>query len=215
VTRQAAATLAEQSGGRFLLGLGISHAPLVEGLRQIPYEKPIATMRGYLQSLKTSPYTSVPPAQEPKCVIAALGPQMLKLSSDFADGAHPYWTTPDHTYQAKDILGNDKILCVEQKVVLTQNKETAYSAAKSALRIYTSLPNYRNSWKRLGFSETDIDSASDRFIDSVVAWGSIEQIEKRIKEHEQAGASHVCIQVLPHDGNFKIPEWETFEALAP
>ena len=90
-----------------------------------------------------------------------------------------------------------------------------YSAAKSALRIYASLPNYRNSWKRLGFSEEDIDSASDYFIDSLVAWGSIQQIEKRIREHEKAGASHVCIQAIPHDGNFKIPEWETFEALAP
>tara|TARA_B100000700_G_C14967774_1_gene819713 strand:- start:90 stop:971 length:882 start_codon:yes stop_codon:yes gene_type:complete len=215
VTRQAAATLAEQSGGRFLLGLGISHAPLVEGLRQIPYEKPIATMRSYLKTFRTSPYTSIPPDEEPLCVVAALGPQMLQLSSDYADGAHPYWTTPDHTNQAREILGKDKLLCVEQKVVLTQDKETAYSAAKSALRIYASLPNYRNSWKRLGFSEDDIDSASDYFLDSLVAWGSIQQIEKRIKEHEKAGASHVCIQAIPHDGNFKIPEWETFEALAP
>ena len=153
VTRQASATLAEQSNGRFLLGLGISHAPLVEGLRQIPYEKPIATMRSYLKTFKTSPYTSIPPNQEPQCVVAALGPQMLQLSSDYADGAHPYWTTPEHTNQAREILGKDKLLCVEQKVVLTEDKQTAYSAAKSALRIYASLPNYRNSWKRLGFSE--------------------------------------------------------------
>ena len=215
VMRQAAATLAEQSGGRFLLGLGISHAPLVEGLRQIPYEKPIATMRSYLKALKTSPYTSIPPDHEPQCVVAALGPQMMQLSSEFSDGAHPYWTTPEHTSQAREILGDGKLLCVEQKVVLTEDKETAYFAAKSALRIYTSLPNYRNSWKRLGFSENDIDSASDHFINSLVAWGSIQQIEKRIKEHEKAGATHVCIQALPHDGNFKIPEWETFQALAP
>ena len=94
---------------------------------------------------------------------------MLQLSSEYADGAHPYWTTPDHTHQAREILGKDKLLCVEQKVVLTQDKETAHSAAKSALRIYASLPNYRNSWKRLGFSEDDIDSPSDYFIDSLVA----------------------------------------------
>ena len=116
VTRQAAATLAEQSGGRFLLGLGISHAPLVEGLRQIPYEKPITTMRSYLRTFKTSPYTSIPPNHEPQCVVAALGPQMLQLSSEYADGAHPYWTTPDHTHQAREILGKDKLLCVEQRL---------------------------------------------------------------------------------------------------
>ena len=215
VTRQAAATLAEQSTDRFILGLGISHAPLVEGLRQIPYEKPIATMRSYLKALKTSPYTSIPPNQEPKCVVAALGPQMLRLSSELADGAHPYWTTPVHTSKAREILGQDKLLCVEQKVVLSTDKEIAHTAAKSALRIYASLPNYRNSWMRLGFTENDIDSASDHFIDSLVAWGSIDQIEKRIREHEKAGATHVCIQAIPHEGNFKIPEWETFEALAP
>ena len=215
VTWQAATTLAEQSNGRFVLGLGVSHAPLVEGLRQMKYEKPVSTMRTYLTSMKSSPYSSVPPATEPLCLIAALGPKMLKLSSELTDGAHPYWTTPEHTQMARETIGPEKLLCVEQKVVLTQDQATAYEAARNALRIYTALPNYRNNWKRMGFTDTDIDTPTERFIDAVIAWGSIQDIENRILEHEKAGASHVCIQPLSIDGNFKIPEWETLEALAP
>ena len=215
VTWQAATTLAEQSNNRFILGLGVSHAPLVEGLRQMKYEKPIETMRSYLTSMKSSPYSSIPPEREPICLVAALGPRMLKLSADLSDGAHPYWTTPEHTQIAREIIGEEKLLCVEQKVVLTEDRETAHVAAKKALRIYTPLPNYRNNWKRLGFTDDDIDTPTTKFIDAVVAWGSIREIEKRIGEHEKAGANHVCIQPISHDGSYKIPEWETLEALAP
>ena len=104
VTKRAAATLAEMSGNRFLLGLGVSHAPLVEGLRQLEYSKPIESMRNYLTAMKGSPYTSIPPSVEPPCVLAALGPRMLELASEATDGAHPYWTTPEHTSNARAIF---------------------------------------------------------------------------------------------------------------
>ncbi len=215
VTKQAAATLAEMSCNRFILGLGVSHAPLVEGLRQLSYEKPLASMRDYLIAMKNSPYTSVPPSEEPPCVLAALGPKMLELAAEETDGAHPYWTTPEHTELARNILGNEKMLCVEQKVAFTTDREVAYETARIELARYIHLPNYRNNWKRLGFSDEEIDATSDRFIDELVAWGTLDQINERLNEHEEAGASHVCIQPLAVHGEFGTPHWEALEALAP
>tara|TARA_B100000902_G_scaffold387994_1_gene432923 strand:+ start:262 stop:1149 length:888 start_codon:yes stop_codon:yes gene_type:complete len=215
VTKQAAATLAEMSCNRFILGLGVSHAPLVEGLRQLSYEKPLASMRDYLIAMKNSPYTSVPPSEEPPCVLAALGPKMLELAAEETDGAHPYWTTPEHTELARNILGDEKMLCVEQKVAFTTDREVAYETARIELARYIHLPNYRNNWKRLGFSDEEIDATSDRFIDELVAWGTLDQINERLNEHEEAGASHVCIQPLAVHGEFGTPHWEALEALAP
>ena len=215
VTKQAAATLAEMSGNRFLLGLGVSHAPLVEGLRQLEYSKPIESMRNYLTAMKGSPYTSIPPSVEPPCVLAALGPRMLELASEATDGAHPYWTTPEHTSNARAILGKEKMLCVEQKVAFTTNREIAYETARTELGRYIRLPNYRNNWKRLGFTDDDIDSTSDRFIDELVAWGTLDEINQRLIEHEEAGATHVCIQPLAVHGEFGTPHWEALQALAP
>ena len=215
VTKQAAATLAEMSSNRFILGLGVSHAPLVEGLRQLSYEKPLASMRDYLIAMKNSPYTSVPPSEEPPCVLAALGPKMLELAAEETDGAHPYWTTPEHTELARNILGDEKMLCVEQKVAFTTDREVAYETARIELARYIHLPNYRNNWKRLGFSDEEIDATSDRFIDELVAWGTLDQINERLNEHEEAGASHVCIQPLAVHGEFGTPHWEALEALAP
>ena len=215
VTKQAAATLAEMSSNRFILGLGVSHAPLVEGLRQLSYEKPLASMRDYLIAMKNSPYTSVPPSEEPPCVLAALGPKMLELAAEETDGAHPYWTTPEHTELARNILGDGKMLCVEQKVAFTTDREVAYETARIELARYIHLPNYRNNWKRLGFSDEEIDATSDRFIDELVAWGTLDQINERLNEHEEAGASHVCIQPLAVHGEFGTPHWEALEALAP
>src|SRR4029079_4319114 len=119
VMQQAANTLAEQSAGRFVLGVGVSHAPVVAGLRQLDYSKPLTQMRAYLAAMDAAPYSAVPPAEPPKRVLAALGPRMLALARDAADGAHPYWTTPEHTARAREILGPDKLLCVEQKVVFS------------------------------------------------------------------------------------------------
>jgi probable F420-dependent oxidoreductase len=193
-TVSARKALDEMSGGRYLLGLGVSHAPLVKGLRGQNYGKPLARMREYLEAMKRAIYQSPNASQEGEMVLAALGPKMLELSRDQSDGAHPYNVTPEHTRRAREILGAGKKLYVEQKVCLESDPVKARQAAKLALDFYLGLPNYRNNWVTLGFSEQEIDSASDRFLDAMVAWGSVEQIRQRIQEHFEAGADHVCIQ---------------------
>jgi len=124
--QQVANTLDEQTGGRFVLGLGVSHAPMVAGLRKLDYSKPLSQMCAYLAAMDVAPYSASPPAQTPTRLLAALGPKMIELARDAADGAHPYWTTPEHTAQAREILGPDKLLCVEQKVVWSTDPSVAY-----------------------------------------------------------------------------------------
>ncbi|MEM7141955.1 MAG: TIGR03620 family F420-dependent LLM class oxidoreductase [Actinomycetota bacterium] len=212
--KQGALTLAEFSGGRFVLGLGVSHAPMVEGLRQLPYEKPLSTMRTYLDAMDASMYMSVPPAEEPPVVLAALGPKMLAMSAEKTAGAHPYWTTPEHTAQAREIMGPDALLCVEQKCVLTTDAEVAHQTTIDQLGMYADLPNYRNNWKRLGFTEEEIEARDPRFLDAVMAWGDEAAIADRIQAHYDAGATHVCIQ--PIDPNDRSqPDWTLLEALSP
>ncbi len=215
--KQAQNTLAEQSGGRFLLGLGVSHAPLVAGVRKLDYSKPLTKMREYLAGMAESAYLSVPPAEPPKTVLAALGPKMLELAASAADGAHPYWTTPEHTVIAKEKLGPDKMLCVEQKVVLSTDPTEARAAARQALGMYITLPNYFKNWFRLGYSEDDlVDGGSDRLIDGLVAWGTAAQIEERLQAHVDAGATHLAIQALhPGAEGRGTPDFDALEALAP
>ena len=216
VTAQGQKTLAEQSDNRFLLGLGVSHKPLVEGLRGLTYGKPVATMRDYLAKMAASPYSAIEPSERPPLVIAALGPKMLALSRDETDGAHPYFTSPDHTRMARGILGPDKWLCVEQKVVMETDPAKARSLARATAKTYQALPNYRNNWLRMGLAQDDIDGqGSDAFVDATFAWGDAEAIKARIAEHYDAGASHVCIQPVNRDGNFGAVDWETLEALKP
>jgi probable F420-dependent oxidoreductase len=211
---QVSNTLAEQTGGRFVLGLGVSHGPMVAGLRGLDYSKPLSQMRAYLAAMDASPYRSVGPEAPAPRLLAALGPKMLELSRDAADGAHPYWTTPDHTAEARAILGPDKLLCVEQKVVLTTDAEHARAAANAALSIYAALPNYRNCWLRLGFTDDEIDQRDPRFVDAVVAWGDADAIRSRVEAHHDAGADHVCIQPLSTEGPMSL-DWAALEALAP
>ncbi|MCY4129488.1 MAG: TIGR03620 family F420-dependent LLM class oxidoreductase [Gammaproteobacteria bacterium] len=215
VTLAAQHTLAEQSDNRFLLGLGVSHKPLVEGLRGLKYGKPVSTMRAYLQKMKASPYTAPRINESPKTVIAALGPKMLELAADEADGAHPYFTSPEHTRVAREIMGPDAWLCVEQKVIMETDSDKARAAARRAASTYQGLPNYRNNWLRMGLSEADIsDTGSDKFIDTTFAWGDVDAIQQRIDEHLQAGANHVCVQPIRSDGNIQQPDWDALEALA-
>ena len=211
---QAANTLAEQTGGRFLLGMGVSHSPMVAGLRQLDYSKPIAQLQKYLEGMAMSPYQSMPPAELPKKVIGALGPKALAVSAEKADGAHPYWTTPEHTAEARAIMGPDKLLCVEQKLVLSTDAEAARNAGRTALSVYASLPNYRNNWLRLGFTDDDIDAKSDRLIDALVGWGDADALRARVQAHYDAGATHVCIQPVSTEG-FTTLDWSLLEALAP
>jgi probable F420-dependent oxidoreductase len=205
--------LNEQSGGRFLLGLGVSHVPLVQDLRRHEYGKPVATMRTYLQAMGDAPYHSVPPANPPKTVLAALGPKMLELSTTDADGAHPYNVSPEHTRQARAILGTGKLLCVEQGAILETNPAQARALARQFLSIYLGLPNYVNNWRRLGFGDGDFaGGGSDRLIDAVIAWGDEKAIRARIDEHWQAGADHVCVQAI---GSTRLPDERLLGLLAP
>jgi probable F420-dependent oxidoreductase len=207
--------LNEQSGGRFLLGLGVSHKPLVEGVRGLNYGPPVATMRKYLEGMAGAPYQGLPPAETPKTVIAALGPKMLELAREATDGAHPYFVSPDHTAMAKEILGPDKMLCVEQKIILEEDATKARELARPVAGIYLGLPNYRNNWLRMGLDESDLENGgSDKFIDATFAWGSVDAIKARIQEHFDAGATHVCLQPVNPNGQFGDLHWEALEALA-
>lgn len=192
--------LNEAYNGRFLLGLGVSHAPLVEAMRGHTYEKPLANMRQYLEAMKRAAYQAPPPKERSRVVLAALAPGMLKLSGELADGAHPYNVNPEHTRQARQLIGPDKWLCVEQKVVWESDADKARAAGRAALDMYVKLPNYVNNWKNLGFSAEEISGQSDRFVDAFVAWGEEGAIVERIQQHWEAGANHVCVQALQLDG---------------
>jgi probable F420-dependent oxidoreductase len=198
--------LNEAYSGRFLLGLGVSHAPLVQAMRGHTYEKPLANMRLYLEAMKKATYQAPPPKQRSRVVLAALAPGMLKLSAELADGAHPYNVNPEHTRQARQLLGPDKWLCVEQKVVWETDPDKARAAGRAGLDMYVKLPNYVNNWKNLGFSDEEISHQSDRFVDAFVAWGEESAIVERIQQHWQAGADHVCVQALQLDGQSIDPQ---------
>jgi probable F420-dependent oxidoreductase len=209
-------TLAEQSGGRFLLGVGVSHRPMVEGLRGHAYGKPVTTMRVYLQAMREAPYQAPAPPEKPLTVVAALGPRMMALSAGLADGAHPYNTTPEHTAQARSILGPGKLLCPEVWVVLETDAAKARSAARQALSRYLQLENYVNDWHRQGFSDDDLaGGGTDRFIDALVAWGDEGAVRARIQQHWDAGADHVCIQPIVPQGSPELAADRVLDLLAP
>ncbi|MEO6093186.1 MAG: TIGR03620 family F420-dependent LLM class oxidoreductase [Novosphingobium sp.] len=182
--------LAADKRRRALLGLGISHAPIVGEA----WGKPLKVMREYLDGCAAA---GLPPCN---LCLAALGPKMVALSGARTAGAHPYLTTPAHSAEARAILGPDRLLAPEQGVVLDANPESARAAARKAVDNYRRLPNYVNSWKRLGFTQDEIDGMSDRFIDAIFAWGSVERIAERVQAHLSAGADHVCLQVIPSRG---------------
>ena len=214
--KQVASTLGEQTGGRFLLGLGVSHGPLVAGLRGLDYSKPLTKMRDYLEAMEAQPFTGRRPDEAVPVLLAALGPKMLELSASAADGAHPYFTTPEHTAMAREAIGPDKLLCVEQKVCLTTDADAARTAALAQLSVYADLPNYRNNWKRLGFSEDEIESRDPRFVDAVFVWGDEDAVRAGVQAHHDAGADHVCIQpVAPGDAERGVPDRRVLELLAP
>lgn len=194
---------------RFVLGIGVSHQPMVEGIRKTTYGPPIATMRAYLDGMDSAIYFADGPATTPVRVLAALGPRMLALAAERADGAHPYNVTPEHTQLARDALGAGKLLAVEQKAVLTTDVDAGRRTARRALRIYLDLPNYVNNWRRLGFGDDDFaGGGSDRFIDAVVAIGDEQSIRARVDTHRDAGADQVCVQVLPTAGDDPpLGEW--------
>jgi probable F420-dependent oxidoreductase len=207
-------TLAEAYPNRFLLGLGVSHSHLVEKLRGHVYDnKPVATMRAYLDAMDQAIYRAVPPPSKPLRVLAALGPKMLQLSAERADGAHPYNTTPAHTALARKILGPNPYLCPEQAVVFETDAAKARAIARKFLAIYLGLPNYTNNLLRLGFEEADFaNGGSDKLIDALIVWGDLKAVQSRIHEHHAAGADHVCVQVLTADT--KTPPMREYRELA-
>jgi probable F420-dependent oxidoreductase len=213
--KQGQHTLAKLFGGRFLLGLGVSHVPLVEDARGHQYRMPIEAMRAYLDAMDKA-VTMAPPLDEPPpMVLAALGPQMTALAAARTSGAFPYNVTPTHTARARAIVGPDKWLCIEQKVLLVQDPAKAREVARQTMAFYMPLVNYRNHWRRLGFSEDDLArGGSDRFLDAMVAWGDEQTVRQRIQAHFDAGASHVCIQALHPDGQ-PLPDLNALAALAP
>jgi probable F420-dependent oxidoreductase len=208
--------LAEQSGGRFLLGVGVSHRPIVEGLRGHRYATPVATMRAYLQAMRDTPYPAPPPPEPPPTIVAALGPRMMALAAEMADGAHPYNTTPEHTAEARRILGPGKLLSPEVWVLLEADPAKARAAARDALSRYMQLENYVNAWRRQGFGDDELaGGGSNRFLDAMVAWGGEAAIRERIRQHWDAGADHVCIQPIGPQGSRQAGDDRLLELLAP
>jgi probable F420-dependent oxidoreductase len=203
--------LTEAHPNRFMLGLGVSHPHLVDREEPGRYSRPLGKMRQYLDELDAAP-TPVPTSER---VLAALGPRMLALARDRSAGAHPYLVTADHTRRAREVLGAERLLAVEQAVVLEPDPAQARAIARGHLSRYLTAPNYVNNWFRLGFTPDDVtDGGSDRLVDALVAWGGLDIILERIAQHHQAGADHVCIQVitatpqaLPRD------EWRTLAAV--
>jgi probable F420-dependent oxidoreductase len=202
-------TLSEAYPGRFVLGLGVSHVPLVEQLRGHRYEKPLATMRAYLDAMDRAPYRSAVPSSKPVRMLAALGPKMLELAATRTDGAHPYNVNPEHTAQARQILGPESCLCPEQAVLLEGDPAKARMIGRTFLSFYLTLPNYANNFLRLGFQDADLQNGgSDRLIDSIIGWGDLDAVCRRIRAHHAAGADHVCIQVLTEDPRaLPMAEW--------
>lgn len=195
-TNAATKTLAGAYPDRFVLGLGVSHRPMVE-MRGHDYRSPLRTMRAYLEDMREAKFTAAQPQHDAPCLLAALGPKMLEASRDLADGAHPYLVTPQHTAEAREILGDGPLLAVEQAVAPTDDREEALRLARFHLSRYLKLPNYRNSWLRQGFTEEDVSGdGSDRLAEGLVAWGTESDIRDRIREHLSAGADQVCVQVV-------------------
>jgi len=194
---QAHKTLTEAFPDRFLLGLGVSHAPMVEGMRGHEYGSPVKTMRAYLEAMDKALYLGAAPTSPTRRCIGALGPKMTALAATATDGIHPYNVTPEHTAEARAIVGPDKLVAVEHAVAFTTDVALAREAGRVHLSTYLGLPNYVNNLRRLGFGDDDfVERGSDKLIDALVAYGTVDQIASRLREHHAAGADHVCIQVV-------------------
>jgi probable F420-dependent oxidoreductase len=190
-------TLTALHPGRFVLGLGVSHAPLVERGRGGTYPKPLATMRDYLQRMAAVPEQIEPGAGRPARLVAALGPKMIELAGAETDGVHPYLVTPDQTRATREALGPDKWVVSEQAVAVGGDEDDAMRRAHNHLEVYSGLPNYRNSWLRQGFDESDMPrGGSDRLKKALVGMGDLDTIAASVTAHLDAGADHVLIQAL-------------------
>ncbi len=209
-------TLGEAYPERFILGLGVSHSRLVTDIRGLRYHQPVQAMRDYLTAMDQlgDRYRAIRASTTIR-MIGALGPRMLHLAATDADGAHTYLVPPEHTATARQILGPDKLLVPEQAVILDSDKTRARDIARRHVRRYLSLSNYTDNLRRLGFVTADFENnGSDRLIDALVAWGDEAAIAERLAQHRQAGADHICIQVLDSDfRGLPLPQWRRLAAV--
>jgi len=206
-----AKALGEAYPNRFVLGIGVSHAPSVQ-TRGGDYGNPLAQMNAYLDAMEAAQYAA-PLAEQPvPLVLAALGPKMLELAAERSDGGHPYFVPVEHTPIARKHLGDEACLAVEMTAVLTTDRSAGLDIARAFARNYLVLPNYANNLRRLGWGEADIENASDQLVDAVVAIGDVDKIVRRVREHLDGGADHVCVQIRAersHD-----PSIEAYRELA-
>jgi probable F420-dependent oxidoreductase len=212
----ASKTVAELSGGRFILGIGVSHKPLVTNLRGHSYDKPYSYMREYVPKMKSALYMAPAPKEEVPVLIAALHPKMLAFAAEQTRGTHTYFVPPEHTAKARAAIGKDPWICAAQAVILETDTAKARKAARDYMKTYVPrLPNYTNNLKALGWADAEFENGcSDRLVDAIVAWGTEQKIRERIDAHLKAGATHVCILPLRADGA-PIPDPRAVEAFAP
>lgn len=207
--------LHEQSGGRFLLGLGVSHSTMIEGMFGREYPKPVPSMRDYLDRMQAAPWWGPELDGDPPVVLAALGPLMLRLAAERTRGAHPFFAPPQNTARSRRLLGPEPWLCPEQKLVLESDPAKARERARMAMAGPLGMPNYRRNLIRAGFEEHELDrGGNDRVVDAVVGWGELDDLVQRVQEHLDAGATHVCVQPLSRDDPTR-PDLRMLELLAP
>jgi probable F420-dependent oxidoreductase len=206
--------LADDSGGRFLLGLGVSHAAMIEGMLGQVWDRPLARMRDYLDAMDDAFTVSPAPADDPPRVLSALGPRMLELAASRAWGALTYFVPVEHTAEARGHLGDGPMLLVEQAVALEADADVARDIARKYMAIYLTLPNYVNNLRRLGWGDDDLaGGGSDKLVDALVAWGDADAVSARVSAHHDAGADHVCIQVLGPDATaLPLEQWQALAA---
>lgn len=194
-----AKALADAYPGRFVLGIGVSHKPSV-ATRGTTYGSPIETMTAYLDGMVAASYAGPEPAEPAPILLAALGPRMLELAAERTDGAHPYFVPVEHTAMARERLGPDAFLAVEQTAVIGADRGRARDVARTFAKRYLELPNYANNLRRLGYTDDDVAGhGSDRLVDAVIAQGSAEDVAARVRAHLDAGADHVCVQLRSGD----------------
>lgn len=217
-TKAAQLTLSEAHPARFMLGVGVGHPILNERRRGSTYQDPIGSIAAYLDDMAAfanDRYRAAAPEREPPTLLGALGPKMTELAATKADGAITYFVPPEHTEQTRQTLGPNKFLAVTQAVVLNANRVKARAIAKTHTRRYVTLPNYTNNLRRLGFTDADFhEEGSARLVDAIVAAGDLQAIATRVQQHLDAGADHVCLNVVPEDFEaLPTEEWRQLSAL--
>jgi probable F420-dependent oxidoreductase len=203
------ASLRDTHGDRFLMGIGVSHAPLIDSTEPGRYRRPLAATAAFLDALDAA----TPPVPVEARALAALGPKMLELAANRSRGAHPYLVTPEHTRYARKVLGDGPLLLPEQTVILTDDAAEARAIGAGWLKRYLAMPNYANNMLRQGFSAEDVESVSDRLVNAIIAWGDESAVINRVNEHLAAGADHVCVQVLtPNLNEYPHEQWRRIAA---